>query len=182
MSSSGLGAISLAFSKTRPSPTLKKHEYLCPHLIDNVTARQVSHFVWVSNANIKCGLRSLLNAHTWLRLALRSLDIGGRLYRRRSSEAGAIFFKVYRVGKSSCSRDLGESRGWLRTSSGKRFLLRRGRGLLDGSRSYIGRRFSERTKRVEGIVYGFQSCRLCADFPCSSWRSSSGCPDFGASS
>lgn len=119
MLSSGLGVVSFAISRTRSVSTLERHQYLCPHLIDNVTARKVSHFVRVSNANIKCGLRSLLNAHTWLRLALRSLDIGGRLYRRRSSEPGAIFFKVYRVGKSSCAGDLGESQGRLRTSSGK---------------------------------------------------------------
>lgn len=164
------------------SPTSEGHPNLCPHLINNVTAGQISHFVGISNANIKCGLSSLLNAHARLRLSLRPVDIGGGLYRRRASETGAILFEMHRVGKASGAGDLGKCGGRLRASSGKRFFLGRGRCLLGRSRGYIGGRFPERAKRIKGVVDGFQTCRLRADLPRSSRHSSSGCPNFGTSS
>lgn len=68
-------------------------QYLGSNLVNNVTARQIPHFVRISDVNLKRWFRSLLHGHAGLCLSLRPLRIHGRLYRRRASEATTILLQ-----------------------------------------------------------------------------------------
>lgn len=51
------------------SPTNRLELDLCSHLVDDMTARQIANFVWVSNGDVKTRSRCLFNADTRLRLS-----------------------------------------------------------------------------------------------------------------
>lgn len=150
--------------------------YPCPNLVNNVTASQISDFVWVSDADFKGRLRSLLYAHARLRLSLRSLHIGGWLYGRGSSETAAIFFQVDRIRQTSSTRGRRESGSW---PTSKRFLLGRCWGFIGRCRARLGRHFSERTKGIKGVIDGFQLSRLRANLARAPWASSSRSANLG---
>lgn len=137
-----------------------------------MATRQVSHFVRVTDNNLKCRLRGLLHAHAGLCLALWSLPFHRWLYGRRSPEPSTIVCEIG-LSRPGCAYYLGESRGWLRAASGQRFFLRGCGSFVGGGCARFGRCFSQRTQRIDGVIDSFEACRLCADLASSSWASSS---------
>lgn len=58
-----------------PKP-LHDRLYLCSHLVNNVTARKVSYFMWIPNCNVEAWPSCLFNTDTWLRLPPRVFGSG----------------------------------------------------------------------------------------------------------
>lgn len=156
--------------------------YLCSNLVNDVAAGQIPHFVRISHVDLESRLRSLLYGHAGLCLSLRALRIGGRLYRRRASEATAILRQIDILREPGSASNLREGRGWLRATSSKQFLLRRCRGFIGGRDSRFGCCLSQRSKGIDGVVDSFQSCGLRADLARASRASSPRRADFWGAS
>lgn len=154
--------------------------YLRSNLINNVTACEVPNLVWISNADIECRFRGLFNAHTWLCLALLPIYIGGWLYRWRPTKPGTIFFQITRFYQTGATKCWWKGGRWRRAASGNGFFLGRSRSLISGCRTCLGGCLSERAKRVNGIINGFQTSRLRADFAGSSWAAATRRTDLAA--
>lgn len=141
----------------------KRETYLGPHLVYNMTAGQIPHLMWITDGDIKCRIGSLLDTDAGLGLSFRTVCLTGGLHRRGVPKPRTIFLQAHRIGHSSSAGSLRRRRRGPHISPGEGLLLRWCGSLIRGGGTGVASFVAERTQRIEGIINGFQFCRLCTD-------------------